>query len=446
MESLKRRLSESVQLRLSLVLCVAVGSIAFLSGVLGFLSAWDEAHELQDSSLQQIASLAKDGMLTPGNSSFISPPLQDEEASRIVVHFIMPDAAPAADFPLPTHLDVGFHTLKVNQQSYRVLIENMAGGVHVAVAQRASVQESVALSSALRTLVPFGILFPVLLYLIADLVKKIFRPIRQLAAEVDQQRDSAAMSLNGATIPREIQPFITAINRLLQRSSDAITLQRRFVADAAHELRSPLTALMLQSERLASSELPPESQHRLRDLRAGMERASWLVEQLLTLSRAQSGEAVALPPVERTQVFAVVKQVISDLHPLAEHKAQDLGVLSISDAVVRVRPSDLYTVLRNLLHNAIQYTPEGGCIDMAIEKHHGQVLITVEDSGPGIPADKHTRVFDAFYRMEGNDANGSGLGLSIVHAMLVRMQGEVVLATASRFPSGLKVSVSLPLA
>jgi Osmosensitive K+ channel histidine kinase len=103
-------------------------------------------------------------------------------------------------------------------------------------------------------------------------------------------------------------------------------------------------------------------------------------------------------------------------------------------------------VLRNLLHNAIQYTPEGGCIDMAIEKHHGQVLITVEDSGPGIPADKHTRVFDAFYRMEGNDANGSGLGLSIVHAMLVRMQGEVVLAPASRFPSGLKVSVSLPLA
>ncbi|KHJ68084.1 hypothetical protein QU24_10850, partial [Pantoea rodasii] len=334
MESLKRRLSESVQLRLSLVLCVAVGCIALLSGVLGFLSAWDEAHELQDSSLQQIASLAKEGMLTPRSSNFISPPLQDEAASRILVHFILPAAAPSADFPLPARPEPGFHTLNIHQQSYRVLIENMPGGVQVAVAQLASVRESVALSSALRTLVPFGILFPVLLYLVADLVKKIFRPIRQLAAEVDQQRDSALVSLDSGTIPREIRPFIKAINHLLQRSSDSLALQRRFVADAAHELRSPLTALMLQAERLGGSELPQESQQRLRALRAGMERATWLVEQLLTLSRAQNGEAVALPAIERTSVFTVVKQVISDLHPLAEDKKLDLGVLNASDAAV----------------------------------------------------------------------------------------------------------------
>lgn len=444
MESLKRRLSESVQLRLSLVLCVAVGSIALLSGVLGFLSAWDEAHELQDSSLQQIASLAKEGMLTPRSSNFISPPLQDEAASRILVHFILPAAAPSADFPLPARPEPGFHTLNIHQQSYRVLIENMPGGVQVAVAQLASVRESVALSSALRTLVPFGILFPVLLYLVADLVKKIFRPIRQLAAEVDQQRDSALVSLDSGTIPREIRPFIKAINRLLQRSSDSLALQRRFVADAAHELRSPLTALMLQAERLGGSELPQESQQRLRALRAGMERATWLVEQLLTLSRAQSGEAVALPAIERTSVFTVVKQVISDLHPLAEDKKLDLGVLNARDAAVMVRPADLYTVLRNLVHNAIQYTPSGGCIDVAIERLANRVLITVEDSGPGIPTDKHQRVFDAFYRIEGSDASGSGLGLSIVSVMLMRMQGEVTLSAATRFSSGLQVRVCLP--
>lgn len=446
MESLKRRLSESVQLRLSLVLCVAVGGIALLSGILGFLSAWDEAHELQDSSLQQIASLAKDGMFTPRSSNFISPPLQDEEASRIVVHFILPSSAPSEDFPLPVPLAAGFHTLDVHQHSYRMLIEDMAGGVQVVVAQRASVRESVALSSALRTLVPFGILFPVLLYLVADLVKKIFRPIRQLSADVDQLRDSAPLPLLGAVIPHEIRPFITAINRLLQRSSESIAQQRRFVADAAHELRSPLTALMLQVERLENSHLPQESRSRLRDLRAGTERATWLVEQLLTLSRAQSGEAVTLPAVEHTPVFAVVKQVISDLHPLAEHKALDLGVLSTSDAAVMVRPADLYTVLRNVVHNAIQYTPNGGRIDVTIEQRDRHVCVTVDDSGPGIPADKHETVFDAFFRLEAHDANGSGLGLSIVRAMLMRMQGRVALSATSRFPSGLQVCISLPLA
>ncbi|KHJ65093.1 histidine kinase, partial [Pantoea rodasii] len=106
--------------------------------------------------------------------------------------------------------------------------------------------------------------------------------------------------------------------------------------------------------------------------------------------------------------------------------------------------ADLYTVLRNLVHNAIQYTPSGGCIDVAIERLANRVLITVEDSGPGIPTDKHQRVFDAFYRIEGSDASGSGLGLSIVSVMLMRMQGEVTLSAATRFSSGLQVRVCLP--
>ncbi|WP_343550448.1 HAMP domain-containing sensor histidine kinase [Pantoea sp.] len=448
MESLKRRVNESVQLRLSFVLCMAVGGIALLSGVLGFLSAWDEAHELQDSSLQQIASLAKDGMLTPRNDNFVSPPLHDEEASRVVVHFLLPAGQALATTPdhfaLPANLDTGFHTLKINRHAYRVLIEDVHDGIRVAVAQRASVRESVALSSALRTLVPFFILFPVLLYLVADFVRKIFRPIRQLADDVDAQSDGLNAAINSESLPREITPFVNAINRLLKRSAESVELQRRFVADAAHELRSPLTALLLQTARLEAGDLPPASRNSLGVLREGMKRMAALVEQLLSLSRAQSGENIKLPPPENIAVFAVIKQVISDLHPLAEEKSQDIGVVGESNTLVSVRPSELYTVLRNIIHNAIQYTPVHGKIDISLHDHQGWVSIEVEDSGPGIPPDKRERVFDAFYRIEGSDVIGSGLGLSIVGAMMARMKGRVKLSSAKQTSSGLNVQLSLP--
>ncbi|MDE1188011.1 MAG: ATP-binding protein [Pantoea sp.] len=445
MESLKKRLSDSVQFRLSFVLCMAIGGIALLSGVLGFLSAWDEAHELQDSSLQQIASLAKDGMLTPRSSSFISPPLQDEESSRILVHYILPGDQAPDRFGWPRQLPAGFYTLPIDHHSYRVLIEEVHDGIRLAVAQRASVRESVALWSALRTLVPFCILFPVLLYLAADLVRKIFRPIRKLAEDVDRQNDDLSIALSNETIPREITPFITAINRLLKRAAESVELQRRFVADAAHELRSPLTALMLQAERLESAAMPDESRQRLMSLREGMKRAAWLVEQLLSLSRAQGGEISKIPAPEDIAVFDVVKQVISDLHPLAEQKSIDIGVVGASQAKIAAHPSALYTVLRNIVHNAILYTPAEGRIDIGINNNETFVFIEVEDSGPGIPIDKRERVFDAFYRIEGSDVTGSGLGLSIVSAMVARMKGEVTLTDADQAISGLKVSITLPL-
>lgn len=450
MESLKKRLSDSAQFRLSFVLCMAVVGIALLCGVLGFLSAWDEAHELQDSSLQQIASLAKDDLLAPRNSNFVSPPLQDEEASRIIVHFIFPVAQgmePVSQdaFSSLASLPAGFYTTRINRHVYRVLIEELHDGLRVAVAQRASVRQSVALSSALRTLVPFCILFPVLLYLVADLVRKIFRPIRKLADAVDAQRDGLSMALSSEFIPREITPFITAINQSLQRSAESVERQRRFVADAAHELRSPLTALMLQAERLDASDLSMESRARLMQLRAGMKRTSTLVEQLLSLSRAQSGEVGNLPPVESIAVFTVVKQVVSDLLPLAEQKSIDIGVVGNSEASIIARPSELYTLLRNVVHNAIQYTPLAGKVDITINHSEACLFIDIEDSGPGIAVDKRERVFDAFYRIEGSDISGSGLGLSIVSAIVTRMKGQVKLTAATSSATGLKVSIALPL-
>lgn len=443
MESFKKRLRDSIQLRLSFVLCTAISGIAIITGTLGFISALDEARELQDSSLQQIASLVREGMLSAGAGNFISPPLDEEKASNIVVHFISPEGQGKDSFPVPVMSPNGFSSENINGHAYRLLIENISNGFRVVVAQRDSVREHVAFSSAVRTLIPFFILIPVLLYLVADLVKKIFRPISQLAEEVNQQSEGDHVPLAERDIPAEIMPFIQAINRLLNRSAKSVELQRRFVADAAHELRSPLTALMLQSERLEAAELAPESRNRVLQLRASIRRAANLVEQLLSLSRAQSGETRALPPAQPVEVFSVIKQVISDLYPLAEEKRLDIGVIGEKRVEIITRRSELFTLFRNIIHNAIIYTPHDGRVDIEITEDESQVIIAIEDSGPGIPADQTERVFDAFYRIEGNKASGSGLGLSIVSAIIARMQGKVVLTSARGSVSGLNVTITL---
>ncbi|WP_312184671.1 HAMP domain-containing sensor histidine kinase [Pantoea sp. CTOTU46764] len=202
---------------------------------------------------------------------------------------------------------------------------------------------------------------------------------------------------------------------------------------------------MLQAERLDASDLSTESRTRLMQLRAGMKRTSTLVEQLLSLSRAQNGEVGNLPPVESIAVFTVVKQVVSDLLPLAEQKSIDIGVVGNSEASIIARPSELYTLLRNILHNAIQYTPLAGKVDITINHSAACLFIDIEDSGPGIAVDKRERVFDAFYRIEGSDISGSGLGLSIVSAIVTRMKGQVKLTAATSSATGLKVSIALPL-
>ncbi|MCX0501773.1 ATP-binding protein [Erwinia billingiae] len=447
MDGIKKRLKESVQVRLSFGLCTAIMLVAILTGGIAFFSALDEAHELPDSSLSQIAELAKNGVVAVRNSNLISPPLHDERESRIIVHFMFhparPTQGPLQGFTLSWQLAEGFHTLHTNGHAYRVLIRQLDANTKVGVAQRVSVQDEVAMAGALRTLLPFFILIPVLLFMVADLVKKIFRPIRQLSIAVHNRSEQDTTPLETEDQPREIVPFIHAINRLLERVSLSVEAQRRFVADAAHELRSPLTALSLQAESLSTAELPEDSRKRVSRMQEGMQRTKNLLEQLLSLARAQLRSADPAQDKQPTMVNQVVRQVIADLLPLAEKKQLDLGMLEDSDVTVACQPLELFAVVKNLVDNAIRYTPEFGRIDLQILASQGRVLIEIEDSGPGIAAEKRQRVFDAFYRIEGSEETGSGLGLSIVRTLLDRMQGEILLGPAERSTTGLNVKVIL---
>lgn len=446
MDGFKRRLSESVQLRLSIALSVAVLIVALLAGVFAYVSAFDEALEMQDNTLRQVAALFERQHMTLA----YPPPGQvvadDNEESRVVVQYLADGARAAADsdaeipLPLPTTLADGLSTLTVGGEPFRVLVKTTSAGLRIAVAQETGARDRDARESAWRGLLPFLILFPVLLLVIADLVRKLFRPIEQLAAEIDLRDEQELHPIDERHLPTEVRPFVRAINRLLLRVTQSMTTQRRFVADAAHELRSPLTALSLQAERLASVEMPSLARERLQLLRRGIERGRKLIDQLLGLASAQSAINGRVEPVS---VHGVYRRVLEDLLPLAEDKAIDIGLEGGPDRQVLISQEDLLTLVKNLVDNAIRYTPQGGRVDLSVVQVQDEILLQVSDSGPGIAVAERERVFDPFHRGLGSDEVGSGLGLAIVKAIADRHAGRVWLDYSDqRTKRGLCVTVA----
>ncbi|MDE3011859.1 MAG: two-component sensor histidine kinase [Pseudomonadota bacterium] len=451
MVRLKGFLNGSVQRQLSVSLSLAILALAVVAGGFAFLSAFEEAHELQDDVLRQVAQLldrqrlaAAPALSGGGNDD------ADDEARVLVQRLDVPHAssgsaaAGGAALALPATLPDGLQTLDIGRSTFRVLVRTTTLGERIAVAQDAGFRNDIARTGALRTVTPILILVPVLLLIVADLVRKLFRPISLLSREIDQRADQELHPVEVRQLPTEVRPFAVAINRLLARVGQAMAVQRRFVADAAHELRTPLTALSLQAERLAQADMSDPARERLQVLQQGIARGRALLDQLLTLARVQSPAAL---PAAAVSVQAVYRRVLEDLVPLAEARQIDIGVEGSEDAHLWVSEFDLTAMVRNLVDNAIRYTPAGGRVDLALRTTADHALLSVTDSGPGIAEAERQRVFDPFYRTLGSAQAGSGLGLSIVQTIAERIGAEVRLDfsdTAAR--SGLRVTVRIPLA
>ena len=449
MDGFKKRLSESVQLRLSLALSLTIVLVAVAASAFVFVSALDEAHELQDDTLRQVAMLYDRQHMTLHYPE--GPALEgDDEESRVIIQHLADGSQALANgdetlpLPLPATLVDGLATVNVGGEAFRVLVHSTSRGERIAVAQEVGARDKDARESAWRSLLPFLILFPVLLLVVGDLVRKLFRPIASLAAEIDRRGEQLLHPIDEQHLPAEVRPFVVAINRLLTRVAQAMDGQRRFVADAAHELRSPMTALSLQAERLAACSLQVSARERLLSLCQGIERSRQLKDQLLSLAAAQA----AVPrPQARIGVHAVYRRVLEDLLPLAEQKHLDIGVEGSADVQLLINPMDLFTLIKNLVDNAIRYTPAGGTIDLCLAQTDTCVCLQVKDSGPGISVEEHDRVFDPFYRTLGSGETGSGLGLSIVRAIAERVGAKVALGfTDETSRRGLCVSLWFPCA
>jgi two-component system OmpR family sensor kinase len=208
-------------------------------------------------------------------------------------------------------------------------------------------------------------------------------------------------------------------------------------------LRSPLTALSLQAENLAATDLSPASKARLLPLRQGLNRSKALLEQLLTLARSQNTGA---PQLAQVSLQAVLRRVMEDSLPLAQARQVDIGIEADTEITLAAQEVDIVALVRNLIDNAIRYTPQGGSIELRAGMQPGLVSIEVEDSGPGIEEAERERVFDPFYRVLGSGQDGSGLGLSIVKSIVARLHGRIELQHArGTAPYGLKVVIHIPV-
>lgn len=334
----------------------------------------------------------------------------------------------------------GFSDQTVNHEAWRVYTLVTYNEV-IQVAQRVSVRERIAEASTVRALMPIFALIPAVWIAVYFCVSRSFGVLNRLGRRVQAIDLTHLDPLPAEGLPVELEPFVSSINRMIERLDEAMRLERDFISDAAHELRTPLTALKLQADNL-QGDIAPKNRERFQALRHGIERASSLISQLLQLARADAQMSTSAPSA--LEVTELVSSVVSELLPIATQKRIDIGADELMPAKVCATEGDLRAVVKNLVGNALRYTPEGGAVDLRVHAGNGVATIEVTDTGPGIPAELLPRVFDRFFRVS-QGGEGSGLGLAIVRAIVARYGGTVTLANRSDGVSGLHAVVSFPL-
>ena len=414
-------MSRSLERQLSRTLALTIIVAGLLAGAVSFGFAYVEAQEFQDDTLQQIAVLA-DAKRLPDAGRAVPSADSDPEENVLVMH-LPPDPGTVSPAWLPATLPPGFHSLGGDDDRWRVFVRQTRAGTRIAVAQETQVRDEMAIFSSLRTLAPLLLLLPLLVWLTVRIVRTELAPVKSLAQNLDEQPARRPQQLPDGDVPDEIAPFVRAINRLLARITELMSEQRRFIADAAHGLRSPLTALSLQAQNLENAGSPAAMRERVGPLRAGIERARRLTEQLLSLARSQAAVATST----RLEVSQLAQELIEDALPLAQARGIDLGLEDEGGIILAADAPTLQLITKNALDNALRYTPAGGEVTLRLSAEDGDALIEVIDSGPGIAKAERERVFSPFYRSEGTSGEGSGLGLAIARDAATRLGGTVSL-------------------
>ncbi len=408
----------SVRRRLLVTLLLAAVVISVAAMLATYRTVRAQLDDICDEQLRQLAHLLSDQAVA-GEVARHTPP--DAELSvQITDGGIRMRVLPESEAPPePEIRELGFSELPRPDGDERVFAIQVGESV-VQVGQPIRVRERLAFKAAATTLVPLAALLALLMALMWLVVRRGMEPLSRLATAVTARTPAALEPFGEAGVPLEVLPLVRSLNDLLSRLRAALAAQRAFVADAAHELRTPLAALKLQ---LQLAERAPDAGARaaaMGELAGGLERSTHLVQQLLTLARLDpgAGTAAARGPVE---LPALVRQAVADHAVLAEAKGVDLGAARADGGVVAdAEPAALRTLLANLVDNALRYTPAGGRVDVSAGVEAGAPYLEVADTGPGIPPAERARVFDRFYRSPGAAEGGSGLGLSIVKAIAER--------------------------
>lgn len=385
---------------------------AVLSGALTFF----EARELQDDILQEIASLVRVNQLTENKV-----PESDES--------ILIQRLEKNNKDISYKLDDGFQTITIDDDDWRVYVVTQSSTKQrFVVGQQTELRDDIAWNSTLNVFWPIVSLVVILLLIINVFIRQAFKPLKRLATHLDTHDGSQLSVLPETNMPKEIVPFLVSINGLLARLQQTMQKQQRFIADAAHELRTPVTALSLLAENIKQANTEQDREQRELLLQQGFERLRLLVAQLLDLARLQSDYESHNETVSLNQV---VQHVIADLYPLAEAKNIDLGVSRQEKLMVLDKGAGLSHLVRNAIDNAIRYTPVGGTVNVSLFSDAAYAVFCVEDTGKGIPEDELQHIFEPFYRSHENIHPGNGLGLTISLEVARKLGGEITLINRS---------------
>ena len=317
-------------------------------------------------------------------------------------------------------LEPGFST----QGSWRVFTLK-SGERWVQAAESDEVRDELSVKLALAALTPLVTGIPLLLVLITLLLGYGLAPLAELARRIERRDPASLAPVSLTRSTAEMEPVLQALNGLLERVRSAIARERRFNADAAHELRTPLAALKVHAQNALRANSPAERQASLERMMAGLDRSVRLVEQMLALSRASAARGAASGPVSLHQV---VEDALDDVLPTLKSRQIKVSVASEpaeAELMVRGDRDKLTALARNLLDNAARYAPEGSTIRVDLTARPGETALAVSDQGPGIAPELRERVFESYYRIPGTPGDGSGLGLAIVREIAAELDAAV---------------------
>ncbi|MBC7394971.1 MAG: two-component sensor histidine kinase [Variovorax sp.] len=433
----------SLRARLLWFLLAAIVLAAGVQALVAYRTVLNEADEIFDYHMQQMALSLRAG-LPP--SAAVGGIGAGEQNFEFVVQVWTTEGVrifeSAEEAALPQLAVLGFADVRARGTTYRVFSVQTHGLV-IQVAQDLRVRKRMAGALALRTIGPIALMAPLLMLVVWWVVSRSLAPVARVRRQVAAREANELSPVSEEGLPEEVRPLVHELNLLFDRVRHAFDAQKHFVADAAHELRSPLTALKLQVQSLQRA--PDEATRNIAigRLAAGIDRATRLVEQMLALARHEASMAAGAKP-EQVDLNEVARLAVSDAIANAQARRIDIGVAhadaNVAAVVVQGQPEALRMMLRNLLDNAVKYTPEGGRVDIGIAQRDAGVELSVDDSGPGLPESERGRVLDRFYRSGEPQAPGSGLGLAIVKS-IADLHDATVSLGASPSLGGLRVLI-----
>ena len=387
-----------------------------------------------------------DGMGARGQDDEFLPSISDLHRFKYDIIIAPLFGRPGDALYIPSGANDGFYTLLVADQRVRAFISTNSSGQRFVVARPLSSIDTITKQALMNSIYQFLGINLVFIPLLIISVKMMFITLNKIARLLYRRSEDDLSPIipdnHKGFVPSELDGFILALNKLFSKVDEGIQSKRRFIADAAHEMRTPLTALSLQAESLEKEDLSPSARAKVERLKEGISRERELMTALLTLAREQNKNTLVHETID---VFELYLKLIDEQEVLADRKFIDLGVEGEAHYKIVTDRMRLTRIMSNLLSNAIKYTPEGGRIDMMANcLSDGRLELIVQDDGPGIPPEQMEHILEPFYRVHGDRSEqvGTGLGLAIVKASADSINAKLSFKNAT--PHGLIASVILP--